>query len=76
MPDDFMTSEHMMKLPLPAIVVDKGAGWILYANEAAQRSGLQAGVQFVEASTETDFPPNGEERSVNITVTEERFGRR
>ena len=56
----------MMRLPLPAIVADKGNGTILYANEAAQASGLTQSQRF--DVTPANAVSTAQDKSVSFTA--------
>lgn len=63
-----MTAEYLKILPLPVVVVERDTGRILYANEAAENSGLEAGQPYDEAPFGMENAPEAQGRSVRIAA--------
>jgi len=49
MPDERMTPEYMMELPLPVAIVERQTALILYVNTAAEEGGLVQGQHFYDS---------------------------
>ncbi len=65
-----MTPEYMMKLPLPVIVAESDTGRILYANEAADNSGLKVSQPFDETPAGMEYEPGAQHRSVRVKTAD------